>query len=72
MSSAEKFWRKYRKRCEKDWSSWFRISAGFALVLVFTASLCGLAIHSMGSLLTSENAHAKSYEPAKSARPYSH
>jgi len=48
----------------KNWSISLRISAGFALVLVFMASLCGLAIHTMRSVLASENAHAQSYVPA--------
>ncbi len=48
----------------KDWSISLRISSGFALVLVFMASLCALAIYTMRSVLASENAHAQSYVPA--------
>jgi methyl-accepting chemotaxis protein len=48
----------------KNWPISLRISSGFALVLVFMASLCGLAVHTMRSVLASEQAHAESYVPA--------
>jgi methyl-accepting chemotaxis protein len=49
----------------KSWSISLRVAAGFALVLLCMACLSGLSTYTMRAVLEAEQAHIRSYVPAK-------